>query len=955
MNSVSGLEQRIAGLKERHRAERSEREKDEEREKEVTDKESSIGTEQTARKEEDDEEAGTDYLEAYLYYLRQRAYPNDSMDLQAFPNAVAVRDALPAAQISAPVKKGGKFGIESIGGSWEFVGPNNLAVPYQIYYGQSILNGRMNATAYDPSNPSTYYIGTAGGGFWRSTDSGSTWTPLSDTWKGLQVSSIAIHPTDSRIIYVGTGDFPGYGNQTYGIMRTKDGGYSWTNIGNSQFGSYCVSDIVIDPENPQIILAATGRGPSNSGRVWRSTDGGDTWTSVLNTTTPWSSLSYSLKDGNGVRNLYAVGHGNPGQVYRSQDRGASWTSVRPSTTLMSSISHDSLQITASATDPNTVYLLVGDDRRVLKSTDAGATWANTTNNFPNGNGSVGTNYNWSQQWYDAHIHCSTRTVSGVTTDAVYVGLIDVAMSPDGGATWQSVGGPTYVNASLLHNDQHCLAINPANPNECLVGNDGGIYRFTYNPSANTWSYTSLNTFGNVTQFYKMALHPTDPTRILGGAQDNASPVATGNLSTWGNVVGGDGGFCAILNNNVQYGEAQNMALTKTTNGWATSSGIRPSTGSDTVAFIAPFALASDGSFFYAGTNYLYKRNETTNTWTNRVGAQVLAGSGSYVQYIGIAPSDNNRIYTGSSDGQLWMTTDAGTTWTQINTGASSLPNRAITYIVANPTNPSDVWVTLSGSGTSHVYHCTDTTAGAGRVWQNVSGTGANTLPDISTNAIALDTDNPTTTWYVGTDVGVFMTTDSGNNWANATVPLGLPNVQVNDLKMNPNTRYLYAATYGRGIWRIQVPATVRQVSGTVNLQGLSASAPSQQVTIQFRPSSGTAFSRTVTLAADGSFTCSNIPSGSYNLAIKGSKWLQKVVAADATSGNVSGITVTLPAGDINNDNAVSVADYSIWRGAFGSTPGSANWDPRADVNCDGAVTVADYALWKGNYPSTGDP
>jgi photosystem II stability/assembly factor-like uncharacterized protein len=752
-------------------------------------------------------ENGADYLEAYLYYLRQRAYPRDTVDWSEYRRAEAHRDALPPARIGAGVGI-----LPQIGGTWEFVGPNNLAAPYRIYNGLGPLSGRVNAIAYDPQKAGVLYIGAAGGGLWKTADSGQTWTCLSDGWPAEQVSSIAIDPTNHNTIYVGTGDFPGYGALGFGLMKTTDGGQTWTNLGNAQFGNCAVSSVVVDPENPKIITVAPGRPPAWWAYVWRSTDGGNTWTSVINVWAHWSRLAYGAKATNGSRYLYATGHDNGGQVYRSANRGKTWTKLSPPLSDVNWYDQNSLQIATSPTQPNTVYLITGFDRKIFKSTNAGAKWTDITGDIETG----ANNYNWSQADYDLHITCGSRTVGGKPQDVLYVGLIDLEQSLGGGAKWRSLGGPTYnATGSLLHNDQHCVAVNPSNPTDVLVGCDGGLYQLNFNSAWSAWTYTSLNPAIGITQLYHAAYHQTDPTTMIGGAQDNATPAALGDLAQWANIGGGDGGFCAINPNDetIKYVTSQNLQIYRVNNAWSNVVYLSLNWGSDKVAFIAPIALdMNNPSLLYAATNYLYQWNEATQSWRSRLGNQSLdsktgAGYGHYVQFVALAPGDSSRIYTGSVDGDVYMTTDAGSTWTAINTGVTSLPNLAVTSIAVSPTSPGSILVGLSGTatGTGHLWACNNTRAGAARTWTNVSGTAPNNLPDVSLNSIALDPKNPATTWYVGTDVGVFATSNAGATWQNATTPLGLPNVQVNDVQADAGTGYLNAATYGRGIWRIPLP------------------------------------------------------------------------------------------------------------------------------------------------------
>jgi len=234
------------------------------------------------------------------------------------------------------------------------------------------------------------------------------------------------------------------------------------------------------------------------------------------------------------------------------------------------------------------------------------------------------------------------------------------------------------------------------------------------------------------------------------------------------------------------------------------------------SFIAPFVLdPNNGNILYVGAGFgINKYNDATATWTNHLGGVSLTGQ--YLLAIAVAPNNSNKIYTGAVDGQVWMTTNAGATWTQINTGVTSLPNRAVTSIAVDPTNSDDILVGLSGTGSGHLFRCTNPNGGAARTWTDVSGSSS-ALPDIPLDCIARDPQVPGS-WFVGTDAGVMMTSDSGATWQNASNPLGLPNVHTNFLKIRASDRMMYAATWGRGVWRIQLPfpSIVAGVSASPN-------------------------------------------------------------------------------------------------------------------------------------------
>ncbi|MBV6458159.1 MAG: hypothetical protein HONBIEJF_01283 [Fimbriimonadaceae bacterium] len=799
LNSVSSIARHVERLKAEHAKQARESGKEE----------SALG------KHEEMEEAGTDYWEAYLHWLKLRAYPNDSVDWTAYQRAVQQR----AVMEPAPLGKARRDNKGPIG-DWIEQGPKNLDVPYRVYYGIRPTTGRINAVAVHPTDSNTVYVGGATGGVWKTTDGGGNWLPLSDAWEHLAVNRIAIDPVTPNTIYVGTGDFHGGYGYVNGLMKSTDAGATWTKLG-AEFAGLGVTGIIVDPETPANVTVTTGGGPVYYGKIYRSTDGGATFTATNSVTTAWSNVRYGIPSGQD-RTYYAVGSGNNGgTIQRSADRGATWETVAaPAAGGVGAI-----DVAPSMVDANTVYLLQSDANKIFKSTDRGTNWTDITNNFPGG-------YNWSQAWYNYHIECSSRTVGNQTNDVLYVGQIDIIQSEDGGTTWRSVGGPTYTDQAITHNDQHSGAFAPSNPNLYYFGCDGGIFRLNYDPTNGSFTVDRLSAKLNTTQFYEADWHPSNPKIMIGGTQDNATPVSKGDTANWANQGGGDGGGCAInpSNPNIQYATSQFYGIYRTTDLWNTTQYIAPNFGGDRMPFIgAMYVDPNPPHDMYVGTNYLWRWNETLQTWQPRLGNQILS-PGSVVISFAIAQGDSNMIVTGSGDGQLWWSQDAGLSWTQINTGASPLPNRAITGISINPKDKKDVLVSLSGTGTAHVWRCRDITAG-GRTWSTADGSGNATLPDIPVNDICRDIDDDQNTWYVGNDVGVFMTTDGGVTWTNATNTIGLPNVGVTAIKAVKGSRTLNVATWGRGFW--QIPLNTSTIKG---------------LTLQFNQiTGGTSVTGTVTL------------------------------------------------------------------------------------------------------------
>ncbi len=756
-----------------------------------------------------------DYLKAYRYFIGQRAFPYDKVNWDSFEVGRRHASQMPKARIG-----GGPGGSRPMTTpQWSFVGPTNLSAPYETYYGLGAINGRVSAVAFDPTTSSTIYASGAQGGLWKSTDSGKTWTWLSSTWTQLAVNRIVIDPNNPKTIYVAKGDYHGYIAGGYGILKTTDGGTTWSEIAMAAMGKVGVASLLIDPTNSNILIAGTGD-INTDGALYRSTDAGNSWTKlgISGALIVWPTLAASAVSA-GTTRLYAVAGGTATTTYTnpttrlfvSDDHGATWK-PQASPVVPDGLFRWPIAIATSPTNPNNVYILGSDTQTLYASSDKGATWNDVSANLPTGN-DIYPNYNFSQGYYDYHLECGSRTKGGVTVDVLYLGEIDLTESTDGGNTWVSVGGPTYESYAISHNDQHALAVCPTNPNLAIFGNDGGAYTVTYDPASDKNSVASLNQNLGNTMFYKIALHPTLADYLMGGTQDNSTPLSTGDITNWMNVGGGDGGGCAINQTNpkIQYTTSEYLWVYRTADGWATEQNISPTLESkDQAAFVAAMALCpTNQNLMFVGTNFLWEWNETTQTWTSHLGGQELnnSNSGAQISAIAFSPTDGNRIYTGAADGALWMSTTQGSTWTQLNTG-SPLPVAALTSISVNPADENDIIIGFSstGNGNSHLWRCSNTQA-ASPTFTNVSGIGVTGLPDVSLNVVVRDINNPASTWWVGTDVGVFMSNDSGSTWSNAGTIYGLPAVIVDDLAVNATTGYIVAGTYGRGMWRMKLTSS----------------------------------------------------------------------------------------------------------------------------------------------------
>lgn len=774
-------------------------------------------------------EKGVDFFESLEFYLERRVESDGLLDPDRWLRAASHRDQMPKWRPS------GKLGPS---GQWEHLGPIGLDVPYREYYGTAPLSGRKNAVAYAPSNASRVYAVSAGSGIWRSDDGGSTWLPKSDGWPTMQANCIAVDPTDPDIIYVGTGDYK-LGIFPNGLMKSTDGGDTWTNHAAALFGSSMIQKIVIDPANRDTLVLCTADGSTARG-IWRSTDAGLNWTQVLSNAGSMNDLDLSVNDG-GIDWWCVGGPGVPGgRIYKSSN-GINWTLVpSPSTAI-----ENRMDIACSKVDRNTVYLLATGAEKIYKTTNGGSTWTNVTNDHPSGTGQgLQNNYNWSQKTYDSYI----GTTKDGNNDVVIVGLITLSASFNGGTSWFDIG-KTWDAFARTHNDQHCMAVHPSDDGRLLIGNDGGVSLAILNPASGSATIVPLNDQISDEMFYTIALHPSDPTRIMGGTQDNATPASRGDMFSWKNLWAGDGGWCSFdpADPEIHYTSAQGLNIFRYHGDDDLEKEDITGTWGETTSFIAPVILAGNGSeLFAASSSFLWKWNGGTS-WTKR--PTDLGGFGD-VTYLAAAPSNGDVIYSGANSGEVWRTPDQGLTFTRIDAG---IPNDPIGAITVSRTNPNEIYVSVGNSGM--LYRCADTSA-ASPVWSDISGSGGMALPAVPISAIALDPNNPGTI-YAGTDVGVFLSTDAGASWSNMTVH-GLPNVMITDLEFNAAKTHLYAGTFGRGIWRVAIEPATHNLTGWVKQNG--AAVPGATVRLM----QGSTVIKTATPNASGIYTL-GAPNGTYTI------------------------------------------------------------------------------------------
>jgi len=678
-------------------------------------------------------------------------------------------------------------------------------------------SGRVTALAADPSDPKTIFLAAAGGGVWKTTDAGSNWTPLTDAQRTLFMGAVAVAPSDAQTIYAGTGEAnmgpskaKNFRDNIYygrGILKSSNGGSSWTLVGADVFFRRTISKIVIDPADPNTLYAAVGalatNGLVDNTGIWKSSDGGLTWSNTTASISTVAAFSDLIIDPTNHRTLYAA-IGAPGidasrtanGVYKTTDGGASWAAAGnfPSGATDTQVGRISLGISRAA--PATVYAAIARPGpplsnfnslyRIMKTVNGGQRWnavADPGGLCPD----AGENLNYLASAGDYH---NALGVDPANADRVYAGGVCLIASSNGGQSWSAIAtgetrGP--------HRDHHALIFDAAG--RLLDGNDGGAWRLD-DPSVLTWA--NLNTNLQITQFIGIALHPTNANIAYGGNQDTGTIRFQGTLQ-WQRLLRGDGGTDAVSTSDpnrvyqiTRISASSPNIFRRSTNGgntWSTKvTGIDPA---DPKNFYPPFAMDPvNSNRLLLGTNRIYESTNGADLWSPLSAPKTNGWTVSdNVDALAVAPSDAETVYA-SAGGHIFVTIDRGSSWQQRDIDVPGDPH--VRALLVDPSNRLLAYAVRDRFGAGHVFRTSD----GGRIWSDISGD----LPDLPVNTIAADV--AANILYVGTDAGVFASSDGGVHWF--TVGERLPNVQVVELRLNLALKILVAATHGRGVWEIAV-------------------------------------------------------------------------------------------------------------------------------------------------------
>ena len=702
--------------------------------------------------------------------------------------------------------------------------------------GPAFMSGRISDIAIDPNNENIWYVAVSSGGAWKTENAGTTWKPLTDDQPFFATGCITIDPNNSSSIWLGTGEnvagrHIGIG---HGVYHSLDGGDSWNDMGLKK--SEHISKIIVHPENSNIIWVAS-QGPlwSSGGErgLYKSVNGGKSWKNTLDIN-EWTGVTDLVIDPNNPdvlyaaswqrhRNVAALMDGGPGSaLYKSTDGGDNWIKTNKG---LPKSSLGKIGLAISPMDPTILYAAIELDRRkgaVYRSSNSGGSWTKMSNTVSGGTG---------PHYYQELV------ASPHEFDKIYLMNVRVLVSEDGGRTFNEM------KESQKHSDNHSLTFKENDPNYLLIGTDGGIYESFDNTE--NWKFAGNLP---LTQFYKLAVDDAKPFyNIYGGTQDNntqGGPSRTVNRNgitnaDWYVVLGGDGHQPVTEpgNPNIMYAQSQQGYINRVDRTTGESVSIRPQEGIDEpyerFNWDAPILVSQhDPKRLYFGTQRVWRSENRGDSWNTissdltkneeRLSLPIMGRIQSFdnawdvyamstyntITSLSESKTNENVLYAGTDDGVIQNTKDGGETWTKMT--VDKLPGAPASAFVndikVDLHNENIAYVALDnhkfGDYSPYLYK---TTSG-GKKWTSiVDGIPEGTL----VWRLVQDHINPNLL-FLGTEYGVYISVNQGEKWHKFSK--GLPTISVRDLAIQKRENDLVLATFGRSFYVLDDYSPLRDIT-----------------------------------------------------------------------------------------------------------------------------------------------
>lgn len=701
--------------------------------------------------------------------------------------------------------------------------------------GPAVMGGRVSSLAVVESRPTTMYVGAASGGVWKTINNGTTWNCVFEGGSTASIGDIAVAPSNPDVIWVGTGESNPRNSVAWGdgIYRSTDAGKTWQHVGLKETAH--IGRIVVHPKNPDIAyVAAVGHiwGPNRDRGLYKTADGGKTWVQVKYVNDETGFIDVAM-DPNDPETLYAAAYqmrrdgfsgGNPAvqwgpgsALFKTTDGGKNWTAL---TRGLPTRPLGRCGIAVSAKDPQIVYAVIQTDKSdtsskgqpprengdtdtggIFRSQDRGETWTKVNDLCP-------------RPFYYGQVR-----VDPADEKRLYVLGVDLFISTDSGKTFRNDG------ARLVHPDHHALWINPRNPEQLVLGNDGGLY-FSYD-RGDTWEH--VNNLP-ISQFYSAAVDSRRPYHVFGGLQDNGTwfgPVANHRQEgitpgDWHRILGADGFQCQIdpTEPDVAYAEAQWGRLKRIDlrSGKKVDIRPRPQGTEPELRFnwCAPLIISPHNArILYFGGNHVFRSLDRGDHW-ERISPDLTHGKpgsspdmGHTLTALAESPRKPGLLYAGSDDGRVHVSRDGGASWTDVSSKIPGPPgDRTISRIEASRFSENLAYLAVDRHRSDDRAPYLFRTADAGATWESITGD----LPhDASVYVVREDLRNPELL-FAGTETGLFISLDAGRHWQR--VRGGFPTVAVHDLVIHPRERELVIATHGRGMWVVDI-APLQELTAAV--------------------------------------------------------------------------------------------------------------------------------------------